>query len=68
MLVVALEDLNHLIDASSGKRRVDEFAENSKIKVAIDSDCMNEILNRIGINTAVDFKDKDKTKIFHREF
>ncbi|MBZ9689567.1 4Fe-4S binding protein [Clostridium estertheticum] len=57
-----------LVDASSGKIRVDEFAENSKIKVAIDSDCMNEILNRIGINHAVDFKDKDKTKIFHREF
>lgn len=57
-----------LIDSSSGKRRVDEFAKNSKIKVAIDSDCMNEILSRIGITRAVDFKDKDKTKIFHREF
>ena len=57
-----------LIDANSGKDRVDEFAENSKIKIAIDSDCMNEILNRIGINTAEDFKDKNKTKIFHREF
>ncbi len=57
-----------LVDASYGKLRVDEFAENSKIKVAIDSDCMNEILNRIGINNAVDFKDKDKTKIFHRSF
>ena len=57
-----------LIDVNSGKRRVDEFAENSKIKVAIDSDCMNEILSRIGINTTSDFKDKNKTKIFHREF
>jgi iron only hydrogenase large subunit-like protein len=57
-----------LIDASSGKSRVDEFAEDSKIKVAIDSDCMHEILDRIGIFTAADFKDKDKTKIFHREF
>ena len=57
-----------LIDKSSGKHRVDEFAENSKIKVAIDSDCMHEILSNIGINTAIDFKDKDKTKIFHREF
>ncbi|MBU3190889.1 4Fe-4S binding protein [Clostridium bowmanii] len=57
-----------LIRASSGKLRVDEFAENSKIKIAIDSDCMKEILNRIGINNAVDFKDKDKTKIFRREF
>lgn len=57
-----------LIDANSGKFRVDEFAENSKIKVSLDSNCMNEILNRIGINTTEDFKDKAKTKIFHREF
>lgn len=57
-----------LIDANRGKIRVDEFAENSKIKVALDSDCMNEILNRININTANDFKDKDKTIIFRREF
>lgn len=57
-----------LIDAISGKNKIDEFAENSKIKIAVDSDCMNEILSRIGINHAVDFKDKDKTKIFHREF
>lgn len=57
-----------LIDSTCGKVRVDEFAENSKIKVALDSDCMNEILNRIGINTAEDFKDKDKTIIFRREF
>ncbi|MGV8982937.1 [Fe-Fe] hydrogenase large subunit C-terminal domain-containing protein [Clostridium sp.] len=57
-----------LIDASSGKRSVDEFAANSKIKVATDSDCMKSILNRLGINNAVDFKDKNKTKIFRREF
>lgn len=57
-----------LVDASSGKRNIDEFAENSKIKVALDSDCMNEILSRIGITKAADFKDIAKTKIFHREF
>lgn len=57
-----------LIDIGSGKRRVDEFAENSKIKVAIDSDCMKEILTKLRINTAKDFKDKNKTKIFQREF
>jgi iron only hydrogenase large subunit-like protein len=57
-----------LIDASSGKRKVDEFAESSKFKIAVDSDCMNEVLSRIGIDTAEDFKDKNKTKIFQREF
>ena len=68
MLAAALEALNALIDAGSGKHRVDEFAENSKIKVAIDSDCMNEILSKLEINTANDFKDKNKTKIFQRKF
>lgn len=57
-----------LIDASLGKHRVDEFAEGSNIKVAVDSDCMNKILSRLEITTAKDFKDKAKTKIFQREF
>ena len=57
-----------LIHATSGKCRVDEFAQNSEIKIAIDSDCMNVILSKLGIDSAVDFKNKDKTKMFHREF
>lgn len=57
-----------LIDSISGKHRVDKFAEDSKIKTSIDSNCMKDILSRIGINTIDDFKDKDKTKIFDREF
>ena len=57
-----------LINASLGKYRIDKFAEDSKIKTSIDSDCMQEILSKIGINSADDFKDKNKTKIFNREF
>jgi len=57
-----------LIDSLSGKQRVDKFAEDSKVKTSIDSDCMKDILSRIGINTIEDFKDKDKTKIFDRKF
>jgi len=57
-----------LINASLGKYRIDKFAEDSKIKTSIDSDCMQEILSKIGINSADDFKDKTKTKIFNREF
>jgi iron only hydrogenase large subunit-like protein len=57
-----------LISATSGKKTVDEFAESSRIKIAIDSDCMNKILSKIGIDTAADFKDKNKTKIFRRDF
>lgn len=61
-------DPKSLVDASCGKRRVDKFAENSKIKIAINSDCMNKILSRIGINSVDDFKDKSKTRIFLRDF
>jgi len=57
-----------LIDAASGKRMIDNFAESSNIKTSIDSDCMDEILSRIGINCTSDFKDKNKTKIFGRKF
>ena len=57
-----------LIDTVSGKRMVDDFAVNSKIKTSIDSDCMDKILNRIGINSVNDFKDKNKTMIFGRKF
>lgn len=57
-----------LIDASLGKHRVDEFAKNSEIKTSLDSDCMNKILSKIGINTVDDFKDKNNCKIFNREF
>ena len=57
-----------LIDSTTGRNRVNKFAENSSIKTSIDSDCMKDILSRIGINTIDDFKDKEKTKIFGREF
>ena len=44
-----------LINANRGKIRIDKFAEDSKIKMAMDSDCMNEILSKIGINSAERF-------------
>jgi iron only hydrogenase large subunit-like protein len=57
-----------IVSSTSGKRTVDEFADSSRIKIAIDSDCMNKILSKIGIDNASDFKDKNKTKIFRRDF
>jgi len=57
-----------IISSDKGRDKVNEFAEKSKVKVAIDSACMNEILHGLDINTVDDFKDKDKTEIFHREF
>ena len=57
-----------IIPTDEGRNKVNEFAEKSKVKVSVDSACMNEILHGLGIHTVDDFKDKDKTSIFHREF
>lgn len=57
-----------ILPRDEGRNNVNSFAEKSKIKVAVDSACMNEILHRLDIHTVDDFKDKNKTSIFHRDF
>lgn len=56
------------IPRDMGTRKVNQVAENSSIKVAIDSTCMSEILKKIGISNMEDFKDPEKIKIFERNF
>lgn len=57
-----------IIPKEDGKKHVDKFAKNSDIKVSIDSMCMNNILDKIGIHSIKDFKDEDKINIFERKF
>lgn len=57
-----------IIPKEKGREYVNKFAEDSSIKVPIDSICMNEILSKIGINSINDFKDKNKIEIFERKF
>lgn len=57
-----------LIPKEEGKKFVDDFAENSAIKVATHSDCMDEILARINITSREDFKHEEKIEIFERRF
>lgn len=57
-----------IIKKELGKEAVDSFADKSEIKVAVDSNCMKDVLANIEINSIEDFKDKDKIKIFEREF
>jgi iron only hydrogenase large subunit-like protein len=57
-----------IIPKDEGKNSVDQFAQNSEIKVSIDSDCMNRILDMIGIHSIDDFKDKNKIKLLERIF
>ncbi|MGO5064479.1 MULTISPECIES: [Fe-Fe] hydrogenase large subunit C-terminal domain-containing protein [unclassified Clostridium] len=57
-----------IIPKELGKEAVDEFANNSPIKVSIDSSCMDNILKKLNINSVEDFKDKKKISIFERNF
>lgn len=57
-----------IIPRDKGKERVDDFAENSAIKVAYDSAVMNAMLDKLGIFTIDDYKNHTKTEIFHRDF
>ncbi|WP_446898070.1 [Fe-Fe] hydrogenase large subunit C-terminal domain-containing protein [Clostridium sp. LBM24168] len=57
-----------IIPKEDGREHVNKFAGDSDIEVAVDSTCMNSILNKIGINSIEDFKDKNKIGIFERKF
>lgn len=57
-----------IIPKEKGREHIDVLAENSSIKVAVDSECMNKILDSIGIHSFEDFKDEEKIDIFERRF
>lgn len=57
-----------IVPRDKGKDHVDCFAENSSIKIAVDSSCMNQLLDSIAIHSIDDFKDEKKIEIFERKF
>ncbi|MEG2353186.1 MAG: [Fe-Fe] hydrogenase large subunit C-terminal domain-containing protein [Clostridium sp.] len=57
-----------IITTEEGKEKVDNFANASSIKVAIDSPCMMDFLNKLGINSIKDFASHEKLIIFNRNF
>lgn len=57
-----------IISTDKGTIEANKTAESSEIKISLDSSCMKDILNKIGINSGEDFKDHDKVKIFERDF
>jgi len=57
-----------ILEVDKGTAEANKTAENSEIKISLDSNCMKDILNKIGINSEDDFKNHDKVKIFEREF
>lgn len=57
-----------VISRDKGTEHVNTLAENSAIKIAVDSSCMNKILDNLGIHSIEDFKDESKIEIFERKF
>ena len=57
-----------ILSKDEGTIKVNNFAMNSEIKVSTESNCMNRILRKIGIESIEDFKDPKKVEIFEREF
>lgn len=57
-----------VIPREDGKRFVDAFAEGSEIPVATKSDCMKEILGKLGIFGPDALMRKETGRIFEREF
>lgn len=57
-----------IISRDKGTENVNALAENSAIKIAVDSSCMNKILDNLGIHSIEDFKDENKIEIFERKF
>ncbi|APM37492.1 [Fe-Fe] hydrogenase large subunit C-terminal domain-containing protein [Clostridium kluyveri] len=57
-----------LIPKEKGRDKIDAFAENSEIKVSIDSKCMDKILELLDINSLEDFKNVEKIELLERRF
>lgn len=57
-----------LLSKEDGKKSVDETAEASEIRISLDSAKIRDMLEKLGINSACDFKDKAKTELFERHF
>lgn len=57
-----------ILPREEGTKHVDKFAQESEIKVAVDSDCMKRILRELGVDSVKDFQHKEKAEIFERRF
>ncbi len=57
-----------IVNREKGKEEVDKYAEQSSIKVSVESQCIKDILTSIGIDSIDDFKIREKIEIFERQF
>lgn len=57
-----------IIPKEMGKDFLDKFAEDSEISVSLDNKWMKDILKKLDLNSTEDFNNKEKIKIFLRDF
>lgn len=57
-----------IIPMEEGAKRLVDFAEDSSIKISIESPPMKSFLEKLGIDTNNPIKTKDKFELFEREF
>lgn len=57
-----------LIPKEQGKVFADDFAYDSAIRVPLHSEVLDEVLEKLGINSISDFEDPDKIAILERDF
>ena len=57
-----------LVPPEQGKKAVDDYAFNAAIKVATNSEILDDVSQRIGITSLDDYKDPSKISILERNF
>lgn len=57
-----------IVPKEAGREAVNNYADESSIKVSVESQCIKDILTKIGIDSIDDFKISEKIEIFEREF
>ena len=57
-----------IIPPEQGKDAADDFAYDSPIKVPVHSSVLDEVLEKLDINSIDDFQNSDKMNIFERKF
>lgn len=57
-----------IIPKEKGREMVNKFGDESKVHISTNNKIMNEFLLKLGIESLEDFKNKEKVKIFERDF
>lgn len=57
-----------IIPKEKGREILDRFADNSEISISLNNEWMENILKKLSLDSTDDFNNKEKTKIFNRNF